>query len=312
MTQALRVLFAGTPEFAVPALRALCASSCRVLGVYTQPDRPAGRGRQVVCSPVKQLAMEQGLPVLQPLSLKPQAAIEELQSFAADVLIVAAYGLILPPGVLAAPRWGCINIHASLLPRWRGAAPIHRAILAGDAETGITIMRMDAGLDTGPMLLKRSCPIGVNDTLEVVHDRLAMLGAEALMDALPGIVTGSLADQPQDHALATYAQKVTKDEAEINWHASALDIHRQVCAFNPAPVAKTLWQGQVLRVWQTRLADVALNAPPGTVVEADARGVLVATGEGGVWILQLQLPGKRALSAAEFLNGQRILGDKLG
>jgi methionyl-tRNA formyltransferase len=310
MNQALRIIYAGTPEFAVPPLAALLDSEHDVVAVYTQPDRPAGRGRKLTASPVKQLAVEHGLPVLQPTSLKSAEAQAELAAFDADLMVVAAYGLILPQAVLDAPRLGCVNIHASLLPRWRGAAPIHRAVLAGDAETGITIMQMDAGLDTGAMLHKCAAEIGADETSSQLHDRLAALGAEALMQALPGIADGTLKGEAQDDALACYADKLVKSEGEIDWTQPAEKIARQVRGLNAWPVAETTLDGAKLRVWLAEAIDG--SGAPGQVIAASRDGIDVGTGDGLLRITSLQLPGKRALSAADFVNSRDIVGAQLG
>jgi len=308
---ALRILFAGTPDFSVPPLRALLASGHDVAGVYTQPDRPAGRGRQLAVSPVKALALEHGVPVHQPASLRSAEEAQALEAVGADLMVVVAYGLLLPQRVLDAPRLGCVNIHASLLPRWRGAAPIQRAVLAGDAETGITIMRMEAGLDTGPMLLVRRLPIARDETGGSLHDKLSVLGAEALMAALPGIAAGTLVPQPQDEALATYARKLNKGEALIDWTSPALAIERQVRAFNPWPVAETRLDGEALRVWRARAIDGS-GGVAGTVVAVSGDGIDVATGEGRLRILDLQPPGRRVMSARDYLNARNLAGAVLG
>jgi methionyl-tRNA formyltransferase len=312
MAVKLDIVFAGTPDFAVPSLQALISGGQRIRAVYTQPDRPAGRGRRLAASPVKRLAVEHGLEVRQPESFKPEQAKAALQALNADLMVVAAYGLLLPRAVLEAPRLGCVNVHASLLPRWRGAAPIQRAILAGDAQTGVTIMQMEAGLDTGPMLLKRSCPIGPRDTAGDIHDRLAALGAEALAEALPGIADDSLRAEPQDEALATYAAKLTKDEARIDWTAPAEQIDRQVRAFNPWPVAYTQWDGRALRIWRAEPLAASSPASPGTVIACSREGVDVAAGRGALRVLELQAPGKRAMAAGEFLNAHDLAGATLG
>ncbi|WP_407275671.1 methionyl-tRNA formyltransferase [Halothiobacillus sp. DCM-1] len=306
---ALRIIYAGTPSFAVPALDALAVrADVEIVAVYTQPDRPAGRGQRLTPSPVKERALALGLPVRQPETLKAAEAQAELAQCAADLMVVAAYGLILPQAVLDAPCLGCVNIHASLLPRWRGAAPIARAIEAGDAQTGITIMKMAAGLDTGDMLLTRSMPIQPDDTAASLHDRLAVQGAEALCAALPGIRDGSLVGVPQDDALATYAAKLTKAEARIDWRESAALIVRRVRAFNPAPVAFMQWQGEPIKVWQAEEADARPGARPGTVVAVDKRGFVVATAEGGVRVLVCQKAGGKRIAAADFARQGEWLG----
>ena len=248
MPAPLKIVFAGTPDFSVPALDALLTSGHDVIAVYTQPDRPAGRGRKLTASPVKARALEHGIPVHQPLSLKRPEEQERLAALAPDVMVVVAYGLLLPPAVLAIPRLGCVNIHASLLPRWRGAAPIQRAILAGDAETGVTLMQMEKGLDTGPMLATVRCPIGPDDTAETLHDRLAALGAGALVPTLERLDRGEITAEPQDDTQACYAAKLDKAEAVLDWRRPAVELERQVRAFNPWPVAQTGFQERVLRV----------------------------------------------------------------
>jgi methionyl-tRNA formyltransferase len=303
----MNIVFAGTPAFAVPSLEALLATE-RVRAVLTQPDRPAGRGRQPAESPVKQLARARGLPILQPSTLKGFAA--ELAPYEPDVMVVVAYGLILPREILALPRFGCLNVHASLLPRWRGAAPIPRAIEAGDSETGVTIMQMDEGLDTGPILLAARTPIEPTDTAASLHDRLSVLGAQVLIEALARLKRGELAAVPQDETRACYARKLDKREALLDWRLPAEVLHRKIRAFNPTPVAYTFWRGRRLRLWEVGPLDPSADrpeAPPGTVVAADPeRGIEVATGSGLLALTRLQLEGGRILSAGEFLNGYRL------
>ena len=310
MSDPLKIIFAGTPEFAATALNALLTTRHEVAAVYTQPDRPAGRGRKLQPSPVKQLALEHGIEVRQPAKLKDPADQAALRELEADLMVVVAYGLLLPQAVLDAPRLGCINIHASLLPRWRGAAPIQRAILAGDAESGVTIMQMEAGLDTGPMLHILKTPILRDDTGGSLHDRLAELGARALLESLDAIGGKALVPRPQDDERATYAKKLDKQEALIDWSRPAAAIDRQVRAFNPWPVAQCDFEGQAMRIWQTRLLEHEAPAgiEPGTVLEAGKAGIDVATGDGVLRILQLQMPGKRAMAAADFLNAHRVDG----
>ncbi|MET0497314.1 MAG: methionyl-tRNA formyltransferase [Steroidobacteraceae bacterium] len=308
----MSVVFAGTPDFSVPALEALLASAHSVAAVYTQPDRPAGRGRQLASGPVKQCALAHGVTVEQPLSLRDPAAIAQLASYRPDVMVVVAYGLILPAAVLAIPTYGCVNIHASLLPRWRGAAPIHRAVLAGDPMTGVCIMQMDAGLDTGPVLIERRTAIDARDTTAAVHDRLAAMGAEALLEALQGLATGQLTARTQPSEGVTYAAKIRKEEAQIDWRQSAAHIDRQVRAFNPWPVAQTSLQGTQLRIWSAEPVDQATDAVPGTVVACDAGGIRVATGAGVINLTQLQLAGRRVTTAAELLNAHPLDGVVLG
>lgn len=302
----MRIVFAGTPEFAVPALRALITQGYTLCAVFTQPDRPAGRGRRLRKSPVKEFAEQYALSIYQPASLKNPQILERLMSLHADVMVVAAYGLILPQAVLDVPRFGCLNIHASLLPRWRGAAPIQRAILAGDSETGISIMQMSAGLDTGDVLLTRHCPIRPDDTAQSLHDRLAELGAGAIIETLKDLVDDRLVAQAQNDAMACYAKKLDKSEAEIDWTRSAEEIDRKVRAFNPWPVACTRFEGKSLRVWQTTLAPYSQTGEPGKIVAASQKGIDVLTGDGVLRLVSLQLPGARRILAADFANAQSI------
>jgi methionyl-tRNA formyltransferase len=311
----LRLGFAGTPEFAVPALDAL-ADSQRICAVFTQPDRPAGRGQPLHSSPVKKRALERGLTVHQPASFKSPEALEILRGLDIDALVVVAYGLILPPAALDIPRFGCINIHASLLPRWRGAAPIQRALLAGDATTGVTIMRMAAGLDTGPMLAMRSIEIGARDSAKTLHDRLAALGAELIGETLEALRAGGVAELPQPAEGITYAEKIDKAEALIDWQQDAVHISRRVRAFNPWPVAETRFNGAQLRIWDAEMRDPPLPPPhvpgldpiPGTVLAATQEGIDVACRRGVLRILRLQLAGRKPLFAQEFIQGQRLDG----
>jgi len=311
MTNRLRIVYAGTPDFSVPALEALHAAGHEIVAVYTQPDRPAGRGQAVGAGPVKRCAQALGLPVEQPATLRSPEAVARLREHTADLMVVAAYGLILPPAVLELPRLGCWNIHASLLPRWRGAAPIHRALLAGDTETGITIMQMDAGLDTGPMLLKRPTAIGEREDGGTLHDRLAALGAAAIVAAIAEFQAGRLTPAPQPADGVTYASKIRKEEARIDWTAPARAIDRQVRAFNPWPVAETRWQDRQLRVWAAEPLRAA-SGEPGQVVEANGAGIVVAAGEGALRLTRVQLAGRRAMTAAEFLNAHPLAGARFG
>jgi len=306
----LKVIYAGTPDFAVPALRVLIESEHEVVAVYTQPDRPAGRGRKVQFGPVKQVAVDAGISVEQPVSLKHAEAQKTLADYQADVMVVAAYGLILPQAVLDMPKYGCLNIHGSLLPRWRGAAPIHRAIQAGDKETGVTIMQMAAGLDTGDMLHKVICPITAEDTGQTIHDRLANDGAKALLEVLENI--DHLQPEVQDESLTTYAHKLEKAEAEIDWSLPAAQIDRTNRAFNPWPVAFTQFNGKPLRIFMSKVeADKQSSQMPGTVIEESKEGICVATDDGVLSFSRLQLPGKKAMDVADFLNGRILLDVKL-
>ena len=291
------------------ALQALLDSEHDVIAVYTQPDRPAGRGRKLTASPVKALAQQFQIPVYQPISLKDTDAQEQLAALQADVMIVVAYGLILPEAVLNAPRYGCLNIHASVLPRWRGAAPIQRAILAGDAESGVTIMQMDKGLDTGDMLTIRTCPIADDDTGSSLHDRLADMGALALLQTLGDIEAKRLQPVVQDDRQATYAHKLDKQEALINWQDDAAFIVRKIQAFNSWPVAYTHYNGKSLRLWQARF--IALDpgrVPEGSVIAESAEGIDIAAQNGIVRVLELQMPGKKRIMVKDFINGQSLLG----
>lgn len=299
----MKVAFAGTPEFAAAALEAILAAGFDVPLVLTQPDRPAGRGMQLQPSPVKRVALAAGIPVHQPEKLRTPEQQTPLADVQADVLVVAAYGIILPQAVLDLPRQGCLNIHASLLPRWRGAAPIHRAIQAGDAETGITIMQMDAGLDTGPMLLSRAEAIHADDTTGSLHDRLALLGAEMIVEALRAL-PGGLTATPQPADGVTYAAKIGKAEASIDWNRPAVELERAIRAFNPFPGAVATLQQTPVKLWRARAIDAA--GTPGEVLLAEGAGVIVACGEGALCITELQKPGGKRLPAAEFLRGMPI------
>lgn len=309
----MRIIFAGTPDFAAENLKALLQTGHDICAVYTQPDRPAGRGRKLTPSPVKQLALEHEIPVEQPLNFKSEESVNTLASYQADLMIVVAYGLLLPQKVLDTPRLGCINVHASLLPRWRGAAPIQRAILAGDKETGVGIMKMEAGLDTGPVLQEARCAIHDDDTAQVLHDRLAELGAQTLVESLHDIETRLANATPQDDRLSTYAGKLEKKEATIDWQQPASQILRQINAFNPWPVAQTLWHGDTMRIWLAELSDTSTSVQPGDIIGVSKAGIDVCCGEGALRITQLQVPGKRAMQVQDFLNANQIaVGEHLG
>tara|TARA_B100000214_G_scaffold321421_1_gene256962 strand:- start:583 stop:1518 length:936 start_codon:yes stop_codon:yes gene_type:complete len=303
----VRLVFAGTPDFAATALKALIAAGHTIVGVYSQPDRPAGRGRKLQPSPVKQVALDHEIPVFQPETLKTAEAQKQLADLKPDVMIVAAYGLILPKAVLDIPTHGCLNIHASLLPRWRGAAPIQRAIAAGDAETGITIMQMDEGLDTGAMLLKSLTAIDTSDTGGSLHDRLAELGGKAIIEALELLKKGELTGEPQNDDLACYASKLSKTEGHIDWATDATTIERLVRAFNPWPGTYTDLGDQRIRIHEARALVTDSDAFPGTVVHRDRDGIDIACGNGTLRITRLQLPGSRAQSVNDLINGGKEL-----
>ncbi|MCD8551737.1 MAG: methionyl-tRNA formyltransferase [Shewanella xiamenensis] len=301
----LNIIFAGTPDFAARHLQALINSHHNVIAVYTQPDRPAGRGKKLTASPVKELALAHNIPVYQPGSLRKEPAQQQLAALNADIMVVVAYGLILPKVVLDTPRLGCINVHGSILPRWRGAAPIQRALWAGDKETGVTIMQMDVGLDTGDMLLKTYLPIEDDDTSASLYEKLAQQGPDALLQALEGLANGTLAAEKQDEALANYAEKLSKEEARLDWTKSATQLWQEVRAFNPWPVSYFEHQGNTIKVWQTQVSTTTSNAAPGTIISASKKGIEVATGDGVLTLLSMQLPGKKPLSVADILECPR-------
>lgn len=307
MLKPYKIIFAGTPEFATPTLQALIDSPHEVCMVYTQPDRPAGRGQKLTASPVKQLAEKNNLPIRQPLTLRDPAAQQALAELNTDFMVVVAYGLILPKPVLDAPRLGCLNVHASLLPRWRGAAPIQRAILAGDTMTGVSIMQMDVGLDTGPVWRMANCPIEPTDTSQSLHDKLAHIGARALIATLEDIQQGASNPVPQHEAESCYAPKITKAEATIDWHQSAVLIHRQIRAFNPWPICFTQLDNEIVRIWQAEPLTIDSKAQPGEIVHVGKDGIVVATGHGALRLLTIQLPGGRPLACAELLNAKHAL-----
>ncbi|WP_421207739.1 methionyl-tRNA formyltransferase [Aeromonas enteropelogenes] len=301
----LKLIFAGTPDFAARHLAALLSSGHEVVAVYTQPDKPAGRGQKLTASPVKELAIAHNLPVYQPASLRNEEAQAELASLGADLMVVVAYGLILPKAVLDTPRLGCINVHGSLLPRWRGAAPIQRAIWAGDAETGVTIMQMDVGLDTGAMIRKVSCPIAADETSTSLYDKLAELGPQALVDTVDAMAAGNTTAEQQDDALANYAQKLSKEEARIDWTMDAVAIERCIRAFNPWPISWCEVAGQTIKVWQAEVIEHEHGQSAGTLLKADKQGIDIATGKGVLRLLTLQPPGKKAMSVTDLLNSRR-------
>ena len=301
MKKSYNIVFAGTPDFAARHLQALISSEHRIVGVYTQPDRPAGRGKKLQSSAVKQLAETHNLALYQPASLRSEEAQQQLADLKPDIMIVVAYGLILPQAILDIPTYGCLNVHGSLLPRWRGAAPIQRAIWAGDTETGVTIMQMDKGLDTGDILLKRTIDITPADTSASLYEKLAEVGPGALLEALESLE--DIQPEPQNNGLANYAQKLTKEEARIDWHADALQLERNIRAFNPWPVCYFELMEKPVKIWQASVSDAA--GEPGTILAADKQGILVATGQGSLRLEIIQLPGKKALSAVEVLNARR-------
>lgn len=299
----MRIVFAGTPEFAAQHLQALLDAGRQIVAVYTQPDRPAGRGQKLMPSPVKQLALQHGIAVYQPQTLRDPAAQAELAALRPDLMVVVAYGLILPQVVLDTPRLGCINSHASLLPRWRGAAPIQRAIEAGDASSGVTVMQMEAGLDTGPMLLKVTTTITAEDTGGSLHDRLATLGSQAVVEAVTKLAAGELRGEVQDDSLATYAHKLNKDEARLDWSRPAVELERLVRAFNPWPICHSTLNGEALKIHAAQLGEG--QGTPGSVLAADKSGLTVACGEGALRLTRLQLPGGKPLSFADLYNSRR-------
>ncbi|NNM61321.1 MAG: methionyl-tRNA formyltransferase [Steroidobacteraceae bacterium] len=312
----MKLAFAGTPSFAVPALEALRRAGHEIRAVFTQADRPAGRGREPQASPVKLRALELALRVHQPTSFKSAEALDLLRDADVDAFIVVAYGLILPTAALGLPRLGCLNIHASLLPRWRGAAPIQRAILAGDAVTGVSIMHLEPGLDTGPVFATQSVPIGARDTAQSLGERLAMLGANMIGDTLTGLALGTAVATPQLTQGVSYAAKLGKVEATIDWRADAVQIERQVRAFNPWPIAQTFYNGEPLRLWEAALvseleADNSAQAAPGTIIGTD-HGIDVACGRGALRINKLQRPGRKVIDARSFLNATALTGARFG
>jgi len=311
MDQSLAVAFAGTPDFALPALDAIAASRHRLTVIYTQPDRPAGRGQRLAASPVKERGLALGVPVRQPQSLRDAAAPAVLAAFAPDVMVVVAYGLLLPPAILELPRHGCLNIHASLLPRWRGAAPVARAIMAGDPVTGVCIMRMEAGLDTGPVMLRQEVPIGSRETAGELQARLAEEGARLIVPALDALAEGTAVFESQDPSHATYAHKLEKSEARLSWREPARVLERRIRALNPWPVAETTLDSAQLRIFEADVVAAQSDSVPGTILHAGADGIVVMTAEQALAIRRLQLPGRRAVPAADFANARRLVGQVL-
>lgn len=308
----LDLIFAGSSDFAVPSLDALADAGHRVLAVLTQPDRPAGRKRRLTPTPVKARAAELGLCVLEPSTLRSEGVADDLRGLRADLMVVVDYGLIIPPEILSIPRLGCINGHASILPRWRGAAPIERAVLAGDGETGISVMQMDAGLDTGDVLLVRRTRIQPRESAGELRERLSTICAGALEDAVGRLAAGDLSATPQDPDGACYADKLSVGEAELDWERTADELARQVRAFNPRPGAHTVYRGQRMKVLDAEAVGSDVDAPAGTALCAGRDGIDVAAGRGALRLLSIQLPGGRPLSAAQFINGHPIVGDVLG
>lgn len=304
MSAPLKIIFAGTPDFAARHLDALLASEHQVVGVFTQPDRPAGRGNKLTSSPVKVLAQTHDIPVFQPKSLKPEENQHLVADLQADIMVVVAYGLILPKAVLAMPRLGCINVHGSLLPRWRGAAPIQRSLWAGDTETGVTIMQMDVGLDTGDMLHKLSCPITAEDTSASLYEKLAQLGPQGMLLTLDLLASGNARPEVQDEALVSYAEKLSKEEARLDWSLSAAQLERCIRAFNPWPMSYFMIEEQPVKVWQATVLPHQ-NKQPGEIVHADKQGIQIATADGVLNLVSLQPAGKKAMSAQDLLNSRR-------
>ncbi|MBP2168559.1 methionyl-tRNA formyltransferase [Erwinia toletana] len=305
MSDSLKIIFAGTPDFAAQHLAALLTSEHQVVAVFTQPDRPAGRGNKLTPGPVKALALEHDIPVFQPKSLRPEENQQLVADLQADLMVVVAYGLILPKAVLDMPRLGCINVHGSLLPRWRGAAPIQRSLWAGDSETGVTIMQMDVGLDTGDMLYKLSCPIEASDTSATLYQKLAQLGPAGMLATIEQLANGSAQPQIQDETAANYAEKLSKEEAKLDWSLSAAQLERCIRAFNPWPVSWFLIEDQPVKVWQAQVLPHQANSQPGEILHADKNGIQIATADGVLNITELQPAGKKAMKAQDILNSRR-------
>lgn len=311
----MRIIFMGTPDFAVPSLLAILEAGHQVVSVVTQPDRPKGRGKQMTPPPVKVAALEHNLPVFQPEKVRTDEALQHLESLQADLLVTAAYGQILPERLLNMPRLGAVNVHASLLPRYRGGAPIHRCIINGEDESGVTIMRMVKALDAGDMITQVRVSIAKEDTVGTLHDKLAAAGAKLLLETLPMMEAGTHTETPQDHELSTYAPNLTRDDERIDWSKKADQIYNQVRGLNPWPVAFTTWNGNVLKVWWTEITDgqAVTGKPPGTVLRSSENGIEVQTGQGILAIKELQPAGKRKMTAEELLRGQTLeAGTQLG
>ncbi|GLT20251.1 methionyl-tRNA formyltransferase [Vibrio zhanjiangensis] len=304
MSKSLKIVFAGTPDFAARHLAALLSSEHQVVAVYTQPDRPAGRGKKITSSPVKTLALEHHVPVHQPENFKSEQAKQDLANLNADLMVVVAYGLLLPQAVLDTPKLGCVNVHGSILPRWRGAAPIQRSIWAGDEQTGVTIMQMDIGLDTGDMLKIASLPIEPTDTSASMYQKLAELGPVALLECLADIANGSAVAKKQDNDQANYAEKLSKEEARIQWNHDAVHIERCVRAFNPWPVSHFVAADSSIKVWQSRVDKRQTSQAPGTIIQADKTGIYVSTGKDVLVLEQIQVPGKKAMPIQDILNSR--------
>lgn len=309
MSKPLKIIFAGTPDFAAKHLQALIDSEHDVVAVYSPQDKPAGRGKKLTACAVKQLALEHNLPIEQPINFKGEAEQQQLASYQADVMVVVAYGLLLPKVILDTPRLGCVNVHGSLLPLWRGAAPIQRSLEAGDAQTGVTIMQMDIGLDTGDMLLKASCPITNTDTSASLYEKLAQLGPQALLETMNAMANDSHQAEPQDNDLANYAHKLTKEEAELDWQLAADVLDRKIRAYQPWPFAQILYKEasgkeQRIKVWNAQVLTDTANKAPGTILSVDKTGIVVATSSGCLKLTNLQLPGKKALAVQDILNGR--------
>ncbi len=308
----MNIIFAGTPEFAVPALRALLQTQHRVVAVYTQPDRPSGRGQKIRPGPVKTLAIEHGLTVLQPQSFKNRVDVDRMKSLSADLMIVAAYGILLPEVILQTPGLGCINIHASLLPSWRGAAPIQRAILAGDRQTGITLMQMDAGLDTGDMLARAAIDIPPDSTSQALHDKLMNLGAELLLSKLDDIEKQKLSPQKQDQSQACYASKISKSEAEIDWNKSSQTLDREIRAYNPWPISYTSLKGQNVKIWGAEVVHQACSKLVGQVISHNREGLRVCCGSGVLSLIEIQFSGKKRSDVKQILNSRDLSDECFG